>query len=160
MLNTQSQWHLPLIFSYMGTLPFIAFTLLATGEFHFPLLEDPQLIYFTNLAYAGLILFFMAGADWGKALKSGEIRQYLIAMIFSVLGFALLFAAMALQHTTVLPLAGFALLFVAFYFAESWAQAGYKITFHNYKIHRIILTTIVVVCLVVSTYLHTRGVSY
>lgn len=160
MLNTQSQWHLPLIFTYMGTLPFIAFMLLATGEFYFPLLEDPQLIYFTNLAYAGLILFFMAGSDWGKALKTGHIRQYLIAMIFSVLGFVMLITAMVLQHETVLPLAGFAGLFVLFYFAESWAQAGLKISFHNYKTHRIILTTIVALSLVISTYLHTRGVSY
>lgn len=160
MLNLQSQWHLPLIFSYMGTLPFIGFTLLATGEFYFPLLENPQIIYFTNLSYAGLILFFMAGTDWGKALKTGHIRQYIVAMVFAVLGFAMLIAAMVLEETTVLPLSGFAVLFALFYGAEIWAHSGAKISFHNYQKHRAILTLIVVACLLLSTYFHTRGVSY
>ncbi len=159
-LNMKSNWRVPLIFSYLGTIPFITFTILAAGNIHFPLLEDPQIIYFTHLAYAGLILFFLAGADWGKALKSGNIRQYLVAMGFSGLGFMMLVIAMIVQLDSALPLAGFSVLFILFYIAENWASKGAKIHFHQYTFHRMILTIIVVICLLISTYLHSRGVSY
>ena len=162
MLDTQARFHLPLTFSYAGALPFIFFTGLASRVIEFSLLADPQILYFTHLAYAGLILFFMAGANWGKALYNGNQKQYAIAMTFSLIGFALLLFAMVFDYVTHIPLGLFGFVFIAFYVAERWAMQSVKdmISFKNYDLHRKILTTIVALCLFGASYFHMNFGSY
>lgn len=113
-ISTMRLFSLPSLLGYAGALPFVAFGVFQAmiGDGH----EHSFTVDFLQIAYAAMILSFLAGIHWREAVPSQNLSQLLFAMLPPIASLALI--GLALWMGTAYPLIGFAALFGVVYWAD------------------------------------------
>ena len=136
---------LPSLLGYAGALPFVAFGVFQAviGDGH----EHSFTVDFLQVAYAAMILSFLAGIHWREAVPARHLGQMLFAMIPPIASLGLV--TLTLWIGSAYPLMGFAALFGLVY----WADHHYiRVTDfpEGYMRFRLSLTVIVSLSLLAS----------
>ncbi|MCK7460370.1 DUF3429 domain-containing protein [Idiomarina aminovorans] len=141
-MNTSKNW-LIYILGFLGLVPFLASSLAAlmhTGAFW-----GIQPLEFL-ITYGAIILSFLGGILWGRALHRAESEKTMGLLLFSNV-FALLAWFTILIHAPAwslgLQMAGFALVL---YIEQKLARSSAMTSYMGYYRIRVLLTTAAIVC--------------
>lgn len=136
---------LPSLLGYAGAVPFVGFGIFQTviGDRH----EHSFMVNYLQVAYAAMILSFLAGIHWREAISAHNTKQILFAMVPTILSLGLV--ALTLWIGPAYPLIGFAVLFGLVYLADrNYIRPG---DFpKGYMRFRLSLTLIVIMSLLIS----------
>ncbi len=129
---------------YAGLIPFVglsALDIVSGNEFFAGLL----------LLYSLLIASFLGGVHWPVALQKGNLRQLYLAMLPTLISFAL--SAAGLWLSPVFIFAGFILLFWGLYAMDYLFLRDACLPFEGYLRFRLILTGVVTLSLAAAAIL-------
>ena len=131
------------LLGYMGLVPFVTLTIsigLNAGIFKQP--------HFMMISYAAVILTFMGAIYWGTAMSMGEscsMLQLLISIVIALLGWTALLLPTHNAYQLLL------ITFIALCVADHYLLPVRRYP-RWYMNMRVVLTTIVVLCLTISAY--------
>ncbi len=130
----------PVLLGVLGLIPFVAGAAVAAvlPQWYAPLAS------YGVFVYALVILAFLGGVHWGRALSSGRVALFVWSVIPSLLGF---FAAW-LHRPLALGVLSAAFVFVGLYDVATFRREGPR----WYAALRLWLTVIVAACLAVTAF--------